>query len=125
MIEVFKEMSRKGPDRWFRMVEEEARPLRSNSEIREGEEVRRINVIEVERANLEVRRNFFTVRAAKVWNQLPEHVKGQNSVNGFKNAYDAWIEKKDINHISQEDAVEQAEDCETQAELETEPQLST
>ena len=125
MIEVFKEMSRQGPDRWFRMVEEEARPLRSNSEIREGEEVRRINVIEVERANLEVRRNFFTVRAAKVWNQLPEHVKGQNSVNGFKNAYDAWIEKKDINHISQEDAVEQAEDCETQAELETEPQLST
>ena len=109
MIEVFKEMRRNGQDnteKWFRMVEAEARPLRSNSEIREGEEVRRTNVIEVERAKLEVRRNFFTVRAAKAWNMLPENVKVQSSVNSFKNAYDAWKTQNQGNEISQDHSFE-------------------
>ena len=43
-----------------------------------------------QRAKLEVRRNFFTVRVEKEWNSLPEVVKAQRTVNGFKNAYDRW-----------------------------------
>ena len=30
------------------------------------------------------------VRAAKTWNEIPDRVKGQRTINGFKNAYDAW-----------------------------------
>ena len=47
-------------------------------------------MLEVERASLEVRRNFFHVRAAVEWNKLPEVVKTQKTLNGFKAAYDAW-----------------------------------
>ena len=93
VIEVFKVMrqiSNIDETKWFRRVREEARPLRSNTVVdTEGDEVRR-EVLEVERARLEVRRNFFMVRATKLWNSLPERVKNQRTVNGFKNAYDAW-----------------------------------
>ena len=47
-------------------------------------------VLEVEKARLEIRRNFFSIRAAKAWNKLPEAIKQQTSVNAFKNKYDAW-----------------------------------
>ena len=49
----------------------------------------------MESARLEVRKNFFNVRAAKAWNDIPQTVKEQTSVNAFKNAYDRW--KKDAN----------------------------
>ena len=60
----------------------------------ENTEVRKEFVLEVEKANKEIRRNFFTVRAAKTWNDLPENVKKQNNVNSFKNAYDKWKKKQ-------------------------------
>ena len=110
LIEVFKELRRTGPndgERWFRLVDTEARPLRSNTEVKDGEEVRRKNVIEIERANLELRKNFFVVRAAKAWNALPDKVKEQRTVNGFKNAYDAWKWRKDTNNTTLEEAVEE------------------
>ena len=46
----------------------------------------------VDTARLEVRRNFFSIRAAKAWNSIPEEVKTQSSVNAFKNAFDKWRE---------------------------------
>ena len=93
VIEVFKVMRQINnidETKWFRRVREEARPLRSNTLVdTEGEEVRK-EVLEVERAKLEVRRNSFMVRAPKSWNSLPDCVRNQKTVNGFKNAYDAW-----------------------------------
>ena len=53
----------------------------------------RREVIVRERVNLEVRRNFFSVRVEAIWNKLPEEVKAQRTVNGFKNQYDRWREK--------------------------------
>ena len=53
-------------------------------------ETRREVVLRVERARLEVRRNFFSVRAVKEWNGLPAAIKESKSVNAFKNAYDKW-----------------------------------
>ena len=105
-IEVFKTM--KGinnvrRDGWFKLVGSEARPTRANAYVREGVEVRREWVIEVERANQEIRRNFFTIRAAKVWNELPENVKKQENVNSFKNAYDTWRRKKPHQQNQQSD----------------------
>ena len=57
-------------------------------------EVRREMVLVVERANLEIRKNLFAIRAGKDWNKLPEEVKNQTSINAFKNAYDRWTKKK-------------------------------
>ena len=42
------------------------------------------------RANLETRRNFFTIRAAEQWNELPDEIKASPTVNSFKNRYDKW-----------------------------------
>ena len=53
-------------------------------------------MLEVERASLEIRRNFVHIRAAKEWNKLPDVVKKQKTVIGFKAAYDAWIRRLPI-----------------------------
>jgi len=58
----------------------------------EGER-RKSDMLKVDTARLEVRKNFFNIRAAKAWNCIPEEVKNQRSVNAFKNAYDRWREK--------------------------------
>ena len=42
----------------------------------------------ITRSNLEIRRNFFSCRATKVWNALPENVKSASSVESFKYKYD-------------------------------------
>ena len=81
MIETFKTMrgvNRVNRDEWFRIqVEEEQRPTRSNTVVVGQELERRREVIVGQRAKLEVRRNFFTVRVEKEWNSLPETVKMQ------------------------------------------------
>ena len=93
-IETFKTLrriNRVEVEQWFRVVGEEARPTRANTLIgAEGGEERREFVLEVERANLEVRRNFFHIRATRAWNEIPERVKERKTVNGFKAGYDAW-----------------------------------
>ena len=53
-------------------------------------ERRKADVLVKEKASLEVRRNFFTVRAERLWNSIPEWVKNQRTINAFKNAYDRW-----------------------------------
>ena len=58
--------------------------------INEEGETRRKNVLKVEKARLEIRKNFFNIRAAKVWNEIPDNVREKKTVNGFKIAYDKW-----------------------------------
>ena len=53
-------------------------------------------MLRVDRANLEIRRNFFTIRAANTWNLVPDRVKGQKTVNAFKDAYDKWKSKNSL-----------------------------
>ena len=55
----------------------------------EREDARRVHVLRTEKARLEIRRNFFNVRVAIAWSEIPDHVKSQTSINGFKNAYNA------------------------------------
>ena len=114
-IEVFKairQISRVEVEKWFSRVRDEARPLRSNTVVDNGDATRRVDLLEPERANLELRRNFFTVRAVKVWNELPDAVKNQKSVNAFKNAYDAWRRNEPLSII--ETAVEQESETDTE-----------
>ena len=111
MIETFKTMrgiNRVNRDDWFRVqVEEEHRPTRSNMVVVGEQLERRQEVIIGQRARLEVRRNFFTVRVEKEWNALPETVKMQRSVNGFKNAYDRWRQTASYaNNYGEEDRVQ-------------------
>ena len=47
--------------------------------------------LHVPRARLDLRKNFFTVRGAKLWNSLPSSVRESSSVNIFKNSYDAYM----------------------------------
>ena len=77
-------------EKWFKIETADSRATRRNTEVTEDGERRRTDVLLVETARLEVRKNFFNVRAAKAWNDIPEEVKNQTSVNAFKNAYDKW-----------------------------------
>ena len=45
----------------------------------------------VPRAKTNLRKNFFSIRAAKLWNSLPSAVRESTTVNRFKNAYDALM----------------------------------
>ena len=45
-------------------------------------------------ANTEVRRNFFSVRVIKPWNNLPEDLKKASTVDNFKNGFDEWSSSK-------------------------------
>ena len=97
MIETFKVMrgfNRVEREDWFTIQEAEHRSTRLNSFVVEGRQERKMEVIVGERAQLDVRKNFFTVRVEKGWNKLPEEVKAQRSVNGFKNHYDKWREQR-------------------------------
>ena len=69
---------------------DESRPTRSNTTIEDGQEERRRNILYEPRSQKEMRKNFFTVRVVKLWNELPDNVKEAKSVNQFKNMYDKW-----------------------------------
>ena len=47
--------------------------------------------LHIPRARLDLRKNFFTVRGANLWNGLPKEVRESNTVNRFKNTYDAYM----------------------------------
>ena len=92
-LETFKtinDFNRVDKNKWFQFEREEARPTRSNTTVTSEGERRRLNVIRGEAARLEVRKNFYNVRAGKKWNDIQDKVKEQKSVNAFKNAYDKW-----------------------------------
>ena len=78
-------------EKWFTIEAEDTRATRRNTEVtEEGERRRKSDVLVVDRARLDIRKNHFSIRAAKIWNEMPEEVKNQRSVNAFKNAYDNW-----------------------------------
>ena len=78
-------------EKWFEVEAEDRRATRRNTEVTQEGERRKTDILVVETARLEVRRNYFNIRAAKAWNGIPEEVKNQRSVNAFKNAYDKWM----------------------------------
>ena len=89
-FKVLKGFSNVESENWFQVVADDARPTRANAIVEGNEVVKKDSMLVIDRARLEIRRNFFTIRAAKAWNELPENVKNCTSVNGFKTAYDKW-----------------------------------
>ena len=53
---------------------------------------RRRQVLRIPGSRLEVRRNFFTVRAASEWNDIPDKVKEAESIASFKRKLDKHLE---------------------------------
>ena len=43
------------------------------------------------RPRLDIRRNTFSQRVVSTWNSLPDSVKGELTVEGFKMGYDRWM----------------------------------
>ena len=82
-------------EKWFQLEEEHRRPTRQNAEATDEEVRKKENVLQTEAARLEIRRNFYNVRATKTWNAIPEIVKNQTSVSAFKNAYYRWKSNAD------------------------------
>ena len=92
-IEAFKTLNgfnQVDKNNWFDIETEKRRPTRRNVVITQDGEIRKKNVLKVETARLDVRKNFFTIRAANVWNKIPVEVREKNTVNGFKASYDGW-----------------------------------
>ena len=92
-IEAFKTLNgfnRVEKSDWFDIETDDQRPTRRNMVIDDGGERRKTNVLKVETARLEVRKHFFNVCAASIWNNIPDEVRNKKTVNGFKAAYDGW-----------------------------------
>ena len=81
---------------WFQIAMNEVNIVctRSNTVIRGKGEERRSAVVERQRVRIDKRANCFRMRAAKIWNELPDDVRNSNSVHAIKNAYDAWTTSK-------------------------------
>ena len=45
----------------------------------------------VPHANTDLRKKFFSIRAAKLWNSLPSTLRESTTVSRYKNAYDALM----------------------------------
>ena len=96
VIQAFKTLngfSRVDRNEWFEISGAEARATRRTTSITEDGEERRPGSLYGQSCNLEVRKNFYTVRVVAVWNALPDWVRQQKTINGFKNAYDRWKTK--------------------------------
>ena len=63
---------------WFSMASESIRTTRVAAQ--------KLN-LKVTHGRLDVRRNFFSVRVSGQWNDIPGHIKDQQTVDGFKTAY--------------------------------------
>ena len=96
MIEVFKVMkgvNKVEKEKWFEMVGDGQRSTRQNTYVNEeGESMHRADIIKKESFRIDVRKNFFTVRVAEMWNNLPYHIKNATTINMFKSRIDAYLQ---------------------------------
>ena len=100
LIEVYKVMkgfTRVNKHHWFNIQRpEESRSTRRNASITVQGEYRRDDMISKEHVRLEIRKHFFTIRVVNRWNELPNEIRKQTSVNSFKNSLDRWLGQNPI-----------------------------
>ena len=86
-----KGINRVDKSNWFKFRNtENARATRSTVSVTDDEQLERQDVLFMETVRLDSRKNFFTVRVINKWNSVPDAIKEQKTVNGFKNKYDEW-----------------------------------
>ena len=102
-IETYKTLrgfNRVDKNEWFEISGPESRATRRTTSITDDGEERKPDSLYKPSFNLEVRKNFFTVRAVDRWNELPESVKRAQSINGFKDGYDRWKRETEARTLS-------------------------
>ena len=97
-IETFKTINgfnRVDKSAWFEFRSAtNTRATRSTVSVDDDGERERSDVLFMGNVRLESRKNFFTVRTIAKWNEIPDVVKDQQTINGFKNQYDEWMATK-------------------------------
>ena len=86
-IETFKTIkgfNRVDREAWFTISGPEARATQRTASITEEGIERREDSLFKPSVNLELRRNFFTIRTISTWNEIHDNVRNQRTVNGFK-----------------------------------------
>ena len=81
-FKILKGVDNVDPSVWFRTVE-------NNNSIQTRRSAYPLNLLH-QRSNLEIRRNFFSVRVAEPWNSLPKSVKSAEKIEQFKKLYDDY-----------------------------------
>ena len=100
LIETFKVMNglnRADKNKWLNIKNNITTTTRSTSNLSNDGPVRRDDFLFMEHVRLDIRKNFFNIRVIKEWNALPEKVRKQKTVNGFKNELDRWKDSSDGN----------------------------
>ena len=94
MIETFKTINNfnnVNKDDWFSFRNtSNTRATRSTVSIGENGPEEREDVLFMGNVRLDSRKNFFTIRSISKWNQIPDSVKKQKTINSFKDKYDEW-----------------------------------
>ena len=94
MIETFRTMNglnRVDKKSWFKFRNpENARATRSTVSVTNNEQTERTDVLFMEHVRVDSRKQFFSVRVISKWNDIPDVIKKQKTVNAFKNRYDEW-----------------------------------
>ena len=98
MIETFctmKGFNRVEKENWFSFRDpNNSRATRSTVTVTDDQQFAREDVLFMKNVRLDTRKNFFTVRVINQWNQIPDEIKSQKTINGFKNKYDEWSQKR-------------------------------
>ena len=105
LIETFKALKgfyKIDPDKWFNRADQgTARETRSSVTVEDGMTTRNTEILYKPPASHDIRNNFFTVRVVRPWNELPEDVRSQKTVNSFKTALDGWQRLREENNQTQ------------------------
>ena len=95
MVETFKTLkgfNRVEKTNWFKFRDSNSnRATRATVSVSEDGQHERENVLYKENVRIEARKNFFSVRVVDDWNKIPDAIKDQKTINGFKNSYDEWV----------------------------------
>ena len=85
-FKILKGVDNVDPSIWFCTVE-------NNTSIQTRRSAYPLN-LQHQRSNLEIRRNFFSIRVAEPWNSLPIEVKDAEKIEQFKKLYDDHISSR-------------------------------
>ena len=112
LIETFKALKgfyRVDRDEWFtRANQRTVRETRSSVTVEDGTTIHNTDILYKPPALHDIRNNFFTVRVVRPWNELPESVRNQKTVNSFKTALDGWLlAREQINQARQGEGANQ------------------
>ena len=93
-----KGFNRVNKNEWFHLRDPTtSRATRSTVSVSDDGPEQREDVLFKEYVRLDTRKHFFTVRVIQEWNDLPDSVRKQRTINSFKNHYDELRKRQRTN----------------------------